>query len=311
MKIISIVTPCYNEEKNIEALYHAVKNELSNFPQYEYEHIFIDNASTDKTVQILKCIAQNDKRLKIIINTRNFGHIRSPFYAMLQAKGDAVIMMAADFQDPPSLIPEFISKWEQGYQIVIGVREKSQEFFFMSWIRNLFYLIIKKISEDVPQIPNYHGFGLYSRKVVDILKSIPDPNPYFRGLICEIGFEHFVVKYNREKRKSGKSKNNLYTLYDIAMLGIINYSKLPLRVSVFIGFIIAIISLAVSLFYLIYKLVFWERFIVGNAPIVIGLFFLGAVQLISIGIIGEYVGAIFTFVKQRPLVIEKERINFD
>jgi glycosyltransferase involved in cell wall biosynthesis len=309
MKLISVVTGCYNEEENIAEIYRQVKEVFGKLPQYQYEHIFIDNASKDRTVPILKEIAAKDKNVKIIINTRNFGHIRSPYYGLLQTKGDAVIAIAADLQNPPEMILDFIKKWEEGSKVVIGVKKKSQEFPLMSAIRNLFYNIIGKLSE-IEQIPNFTGFGLYDKKVIDILSSIDDPYPYFRGLISDIGFEMAKVEYVQPARKKGRSKNNFYSLYDLAMLGIINHSKVPLRIATMLGFLISLASILVATGYFIYKLIFWSSFSVGIAPLVIGFFFFASVQLFFIGILGEYIGSIHTQVLKRPLVIEKERINF-
>jgi len=310
MKLISIVTPCFNEELNVALLYQKVKDLFVKLPDYNYEHIFIDNSSTDSTVEILKGIACSDRHLKIIVNVRNFGHIRSPFYGLLQSKGDAVILVVADLQDPPDLIPEFIKYWESGFKIVVGTKTKSKERKGMYFVRNLFYKAITKISET-EQVSNFTGFGLYDKSFIDILRQVDEPYPYFRGLITELGFCRKEIPYTQPKREKGKTKNNFYTLYDIAMLGFINYSKLPLRLASFIGFGVSILSFIVALVYLVYKLLFWNSFSVGIAPLVIGIFFSGGVQLFFLGIIGEYIGAIYTQVKKRPLVIEKERINFD
>ena len=310
MKLISVVTPCYNEEENVNSIYNEVKNVFAKLPDYTYEHIFIDNASQDKTVSILKDIASKDKNVKIIVNSRNFGHIRSPYYGLLQANGDAVILMVADLQDPPLLINDFISKWEEGYKIVTGTKTKSNENRIVFLIRKMFYNTISRISE-ANQIKNFTGFGLYDRQFIEILRNLDEPYPYFRGLIAELGFCRIEIPYTQPKREKGKTKNNFYTLYDIAMLGFVNHSKLPLRLSSFIGFTVALLSLLIAVAYFVYKLVFWKDFQVGIAPLVIGIFFFGGVQLFFLGIIGEYIGAIFTSVKKRPLVVEKERINFD
>ncbi len=309
MKLISVVTPCYNEEENVEAIYKQVKEVFMKLPEYSYEHIFIDNASSDQTVSILKSLAKKDQNIKIIVNARNFGHIRSPYYGLLQAKGDAVISIVADLQDPPDLIFEFIKKWEDGYKVIVGVKKESEESPFFFAIRNLYYNLIGKISE-IPLVKNYTGFGLYDKFVIETLRKIDDPYPYFRGLICDLGFERAEIKYVQPVRKRGFTKNNLYTLYDIAMLGITNHSKIPLRLATFLGFVLAILSLIVAIIYFIYKLIMWENFAAGTAPLVIGLFFFTSVQLFFIGIIGEYIGAIHTQVLKRPLVVEKERINF-
>lgn len=310
MKKISVVTPCYNEEMNVEKLYSLVKNEFKNLRNYNYEHIFIDNSSTDNTVEILKSIAKKDKKVKIIVNARNFGHIKSPYYGLLQAKGDAAVLMVADLQDPPEMLKKFLQKWEEGFKIVIGVKNKSSENFMMFALRRLYYFLIKKFGEQ-EHISNFTGFGLYDKRIIDILKEMKEPYPYFRGMIAEIGFERCEVPYIQPKREQGKSKNNFYTLYDIGMLGFVNNSKIPLRIAAFIGFFVGAISFAFAVIYLIYKLLFWDRFQMGTAPIVIGLFFFSSVQLFFIGILGEYIGAIYTHIKNRPLVIEKERVNFD
>jgi glycosyltransferase involved in cell wall biosynthesis len=309
-KLITVLTPCYNEEENVEILYNKVKDIFEQLPQYNYEHIFIDNASTDKTVEILKRLAVSDKNLKIIVNARNFGYIRSPFHGLREAYGDAVIAMVADLQDPPELIPELLKKWEEGYKIVCPVKEKSRENPLMFLFRKTYYNTLSKFTEGSEQIKNFTGSGLYDKKFIDILRTIEDPYPYFRGLVSELGFDIATVFYTQPKRLHGKSKSDLYTLYDIGMLGFVNHSKLPLRLASFIGFGVALLSLAVALIYLIYKLVYWNSFSLGTAPLVIGLFFFSSVQLFFIGIIGEYIGAIHTQVRKRPLVIEKERINF-
>lgn len=306
---ISVVTHCYNEEGNVELLYKRVKEIIAELKDYDYEHIFIDNASADNTVKILKALASNDKNLKIIVNSRNFGHLRSPFYGLLQAQGDAVISVVADFQDPPELIKDFILKWRQGYKIVAGIKKHSRESRLVFATRKFFYNFIDAIS-DISLLKNFTGFGLYDRKIIEILREINDPYPYLRGLICDIGFEVCTIEYLQPRRKKGKTKNNFYTLYDLAMLGITNHSKLPLRLAALLGFIVAAVSFSVALVYLIYKIIFWQNFSVGTAPVVIGLFFFSAVQLFFIGIIGEYIGAIHTQILKRPLVIEKERINF-
>ena len=309
IKKITIVTPCFNEELNVELLYNRVKDIMLSLSQYTYQHIFIDNNSTDKTLDVLKHLAVKDKNLKIIANARNFGHIRSPYYAMLQADGDAVISLVSDLQDPPELIINFLNFWENGNKIVIGVKEKSDENVIMFSIRKMFYKLIDKISES-KQIRNFTGFGLYDKSFIDVLKQLNEPYPYFRGLVSEFGFDIAEVVYTQPNRFKGKTKNNFYTLYDMAMLGFVSYSKIPLRLASFIGFFVSFLSIFIALIYFIYKLFFWSNFQVGIAPLVIGFFFFGGIQLFFLGIIGEYISAIFTQVKNRPLVIEKERINF-
>jgi glycosyltransferase involved in cell wall biosynthesis len=308
-KCISIVTPCYNEEENVAELSAQVKRVFSGLPQYDYEHLFIDNASKDATVSVLRDVARSDPHVRVIVNTRNFGHIRSGYYGLLQARGDAVVSLVADLQDPPELIGEFLRKWEDGYKIVAGIKKDSRESAVMFSVRKLYYHLIGRLSE-IEQIKNFTGFGLYDRSVIDILRTIDDPYPYFRGLICDIGFEIARIEYTQPARKRGLTKHNFYALYDMAMLGITNHSKVPLRLAAMIGFGVSITSLVCALGYFIYKLLFWNSFSVGIAPLVIGLFFFSAVQLFFIGIIGEYIGSIHTQVLKRPLVIEKERINF-
>jgi len=307
-KLISIVTPCYNEEDNIEELCSRVEAVMASLP-YDYEHICIDNSSTDGTVIKLKSIASRDKRLKLIINARNFGHLRSPYYGLLQASGDACVLIASDLQDPPEMISEFVEKWEKGCKIVLAVKPESAESKVMFFIRKAYYRLISLISE-VPLVQNATGAGLFDRQVIDILRGIQDPYPYFRGLLCEIGFPIATVPFSQPKRLKGVTKNNFYTLYDLAMLGITNHSKIPLRLMAMSGFILAFLSLMVAFFFLIAKLFYWGSFELGTAPIVIGIFFFGAVQAFFIGILGEYVGSIHTKVRNMPLVIERERVNF-
>lgn len=310
MKLISIVTPCYNEEDNIREIYKQVKEAAGGLAGYAYEHIFIDNASKDNTVKILKTIAAGDKNVKIIVNSRNFGHIRSPYHGLLQARGDAAMIIAADFQDPPALIKEFVKKWEEGYKIVVGVKKQSRESSLMFAVRGFYYFLIEKLSE-IELIKNYTGFGLYDRVVIDLMRSMNDPYPYVRGIICEVGFEKAYIEYIQPARKKGVTKNNFYALYDLAMLGFVSHSKVPLRLASFVGFGTALLSVFCGMVYLIYKLIFWNTFSGGVAPLVIGMFFMGGVQLFFLGVIGEYVGSIHTQVLKRPLVVEKERINFE
>jgi len=309
VKTISIMTACYNEEENIRSVYEEVKKVFERLDGYACEHLFIDNASQDRTVSILKEITAEDTSVKVIVNTRNFGPIRSPYHAILQSTGDAVISLAADLQEPPSMIEDFVHKWEEGFKVVVAVKSQSEENPVMFGIRRLYYNLIER-SAETKQIKGFTGFGLYDREVVELLRTLHEPYPYFRGLITEMGFKTASIPFVQPKRKKGKAKINLYTLYDVAMLGFVNHSKVPLRMATFIGFSVSILSLLVAIGYFVYKLVFWDRFQVGMAPMVIGLFFFAAVQLFFIGIIGEYIGAIYTQVKNRPLVIEKERINF-
>lgn len=310
MKLISVVTGCFNEEENIDALCERIRAVFAGLPQYRYEHIIIDNCSTDRSVEKAKAIASRDHNVKLIVNARNFGHIRSPYYAMLQARGDAVIAMAADLQDPPEMIRDFLEQWESGYKVVVGVKTKSRESLPMSLVRRAYYRVIFRIA-DVKLIENFTGFGLYDRRVIDIVRGLDDPYPYFRGLIAEIGFEVARIPYTQPKRLRGITKSNFYTLYDLAMLGITSHSKVPIRLATMSGFALSVISMLISAVYLVLKLLFWEQFGFGLAPVLIGLFFFSSVQLFFIGLLGEYVASIHTHVMKRPLVVEKERVNFD
>lgn len=309
MKRISVITPCRNEQENVEKIYREVKAVFTSLKNYRYEHLFIDNASTDHTVPLLKALAEKDANVKVIVNTRNFGHIRSPYYAMLQAKGDAIISIAADLQDPPELIPKFIRQWEAGFKIVAGVKPSSKENFFMASIRRSYYHLIGRLAE-IQLIKNFTGFGLYDRHVIEILRKMDDSYPYFRGLISETGFTVAEIPYEQPTRKHGKTKNNFYTLYDMAILGITTHSKLPIRMATMGGFLLSMISLLFALFFLVLKLSMWSQFPIGIAPILICMFFFASVQLFFIGILGEYVLSIHTHTLKRPLVVERERINF-
>ena len=310
-KIISIASGCWNEVENIPLLYDRVRKVLAKFPEYDYEFVIEDNYSTDGTREILREIAAQDPKFKVIFNSRNFGHIRSPFNALLNTSGEAVVWMCSDLQEPPEVIENFIRQWEAGYKVVAGVRSGTKASFFLECLRSIYYKLLKKFSPEEELIERFTGFGLYDRCVIDALKKYHDPYPYFRGLVSEIGFKRTEVPFVQEKRKHGKTKNNFFTLYDMAMTGFVNHTKLPLRLAVFSGFFIAFLSMLAALGYLIYKCCNWNSFQVGMAPLVIGLFFFSAVQLIFIGVLGEYIGAIYTQVKNKPLVIEEERINFD
>jgi glycosyltransferase involved in cell wall biosynthesis len=309
MKSISILTPCFNEEENVEELCQRIRATMAGIEDIEYEHILIDNASTDRTVEILRQIVAQDARVKVIVNMRNYGHIRSPYYGLLQAKGDVVISMASDLQDPPELITDFIAKWKEGYKVVLGIKAKSEESWLFFALRSLYYKVLRSLT-DVELIEHFTGFGLYDQEVIDILRKLDDPYPYFRGLIADIGFPFAMIEFVQPLRKRGLTKNNFYTLYDMAMLGMTSYTKVPLRLATMFGFGAAVISFLVGMFYLVYKLANWKNFTLGVAPLVVGFFFFGAVQLFFLGMLGEYIGAIYTQILHRPLVIEKERINF-
>jgi len=310
MKKISIITGCFNEEQNLPVLYAQLMEVLEEVKdRFTYEIIIADNASMDRSPQILRELAAKDKNFKVIFNARNFGPDRSGYNATMQATGDAVVTMASDLQNPPAMIKDFIEKWEQGYKVVMAVKTGSKESFFIYLMRTLYYKLLAGLS-DVSLVSHFTGFGLYDRKVIDILRDLQDPYPYFRGLIADIGFEPAIIEFTQPARKFGKSKSNLLYLYEEAMLGITSYTKLPLRLATIIGFSTAGLSFLIGVFYLVYKLLFWSSFSVGTAPITIGLFFFASVQLIFLGIIGEYIAMIYVHVLGRPLVYEKERINF-
>ncbi|MEI8234675.1 MAG: glycosyltransferase family 2 protein [Verrucomicrobiota bacterium] len=306
---ISIVTPCYNEEGNVEELYRQVKAVVEGIPGYDFELIYIDNASKDGTVAILRRLAAEDKRVKVILNNRNFGHIRSPYHALLQAKGEAMIGMVSDLQDPPELIVDFVRQWEAGFKIVLGQKIGSDENGVMFSLRRLYYRLVNRLS-DVDLLENVTGTGLYDREVVEMLRSLDESYPYVRGLVAELGYPIARIPFNQPNRKSGITKNNWYTLYDMAMLGFTSHSKIPLRLAAMLGFAMSLLSFLAAIIYFIYKLLFWKSFPVGIAPAVIGLFLFSSVQLFFIGVIGEYIGAMHTKILSRPLVTEKERINF-
>ena len=308
-RLISIITPCYNEEDNIKELHLRITAVMATL-KYDYEHIFIDNASTDGTVSQIKDIAAADFRVKLIVNARNFGHIKSPYYGILQSRGDACILIASDLQDPPEMIIEFLKKWEEGYKTVLAVKPESEESSLMFFLRKTYYRFITRISE-VPLVQNATGAGLFDRVVVDILRDIQDPYPYFRGLLCEIGFPIATVPFKQPRRQRGVTKNNFYTLYDIAMLGITNHSKVPLRLMAMSGFLLSFLSLLVAFAFLVAKILYWDSFQLGTAPMLIGIFFFGAIQTFFIGVLGEYVASIHTQVRKMPLVVEIERVNFD
>lgn len=308
-KLISVITPCYNEEDNVRELASRIRAVFAELPGYDYEHILIDNASVDRTAELLRELASEDRRTKVILNTRNFGHIRSPYHAMLQGRGDAVIAMASDLQDPPEMIPEFIRKWEEGFKVVMGVKTESQESAAMFAVRKVYYGLSGKLSQ-VKLVHNFTGFGLYDQVVIEQLRHIDDPYPYFRGLVADLGYEAARIPFNQPRRKRGITKNNFFTLYDLAMLGVTNHSKVPLRLATMAGFLLSAVSLLIAVGYLFAKIFFWSQFALGFAPILIGFFFFMSVQLFFIGMIGEYVGAIHTQVQKRPHVIEKERLNF-
>lgn len=309
-KNISIISPCYNEEDNIEELYRRVCAVMADLPEYDFEYLFIDNASTDSTVEKLKEIAKGDPRVKLIVNNRNFGHIRSPYWGIMQTQGDATIYLASDLQDPPELIPQFLAGWEEGYQLVMAVKPVSEGNSLMHFLRRSYYNMLDGIS-DVPLTKDTTGFGLYDRKVIDQLREINDPYPYLRGLIDELGYSMKTIQFVQPRRIRGVTKNNFYTLYDIAMLGIVSHSMVPLRLASFLGLILGLFSMLGAILVLFGKLIWWDRFAAGLAPIGILMLMMFGLVMVFIGLLGEYIGAIHTYVRSRPIVIEKERVNFD
>ena len=309
-KVISIVTNCWNEVDNIPLFYDRCKSELAKFPEYDYEFIVEDNLSTDGTRDVLRKIAAEDKNFKVILNANNFGHIRSPFNCLLNSTGDAVFYLCSDLQEPPEMLSKFMEKYHEGYKVICGVRSDTHAGRIMEFMRDCYYRTLQKFSPGQRIIRKFTGFGLYDRCFIEALKKFNDPYPYFRGLVGEIGFKQCEVPFVQAAREHGSTKNNVFTLYDMAMTGFVHHSKLPLRLAIFCGFLIAFLSFLSAAGYLIYKLCNWHSFQVGIAPVVIGLFFFSSVQLIFIGVLGEYIGAIYTQVKNKPLVIEEERINF-
>jgi glycosyltransferase involved in cell wall biosynthesis len=304
------VTGCFNEEDNVILLYERVKKAFEQLPNYRLELTYIDNASTDKTVEQLRAIAAQDKRVKVIINTRNFGPIRSGYHAFIQAPGDAVVGLVSDLQEPPELIPEMVKRWENGAMIVMGVKTKSKENKIVYSLRTLYYRLLNYIT-GVELIEHFNGFGLYDQRVMTELRRLDDCYPYVRGLVSELGFKPSIIEFEQPKREHGKSKINLFALYDIAMLGLTTHSIAPMRIATISGLVLAFLNLMVALYYLIYKLVYWSSFDTGLAPLVIGMFVMFSVILVFIGLLGEYVHAALRQIQHRPLVIEKERINFD
>lgn len=311
MKKVSILIPCYNEEENVVPMSNAIRDMFEkNLPKYDYELLFIDNDSSDNTRPLLREICARNKHVKAIFNAKNFGQFNSPYYGMLQTSGDCVISMVCDFQDPVEMIPKYLEAWEEGYKIVIGIKTASKENKFMYALRSLYYSFVKKFS-DVEQIQHFTGSGLYDREFIEVLRKLKDPTPFLRGIVAELGFERKEIEYEQPKRRAGKTHNNFYTLYDAAMLSITSYTKIGLRLCTFIGAITGIISIIISIVYLILKLTNWYGFEAGMAPIIILISFLGAVQIFSIGFMGEYIMSMNKRIMNRPLVVEEERINFD
>lgn len=310
-KKISIMIPCYNEEENARPIYEAVRDELKkSCPEYDYEILFIDNKSQDHTRDILRALCEEDKHVKAIFNVKNFGQFNSPYYGLLQTSGNCVIPLCADFQDPVELIPVFVREWEKGYKIVIGRKTKSQESKLMYFLRGCYYKLIKKIS-SVEMIEQFTGFGLYDKSFIKVLRDLKDPTPFIRGIVAELGPERKEIEYTQPKRRAGKTSNNFYSLFDAAMLSFTSYTKVGMRVAEFAGFGIAILSFIFGLFYLVAKLLYWNSFVPGYAPTMIAVFFMGGVQLAFMGFLGEYILSINERIKNRPLVVEEERLNFE
>ena len=308
-KIITILMACFNEEENVDELYKRLLDSTNPLKQYEFRFLFIDNSSEDQTVQNLDAIAKRDHRVTIIVNNRNFGHIRSPYWGFLQSTGDATIAMASDLQDPPELVESFLKEWEMGWKVVLAVKPTSKTNPIIHFMRKAYYHLLSKIS-TTPIIKNTTGFGLYDRVVIDCIKEIGDPYPYLRGLISEIGFPIKTIKFDQPKRFAGGSSNNLYSLYDMAMLGLVNHSIIPIRIISFTGFLLSIICIIFSIYYLIMKLLNWSEYPLGFAPLAVGLFFIFGFMLVCLGMIGEYITSIHRFIRNIPVVTEKYRINY-
>ncbi|MBQ1536818.1 MAG: glycosyltransferase family 2 protein [Ruminococcus sp.] len=309
-KKISVMIPCYNEEENVRQICEAVRGIIKkDCPAYDYEILFIDNKSHDRTREILRELCREDKNVKAIFNVTNFGQFKSPYYGLLQTTGDCTIGMCCDFQDPPEMIPRFVREWEKGYKIVIGVKSKSKENPLLYLMRGFYYKTIRKLSR-CDQIEQFTGFGLYDKSFIQTLRELHDPQPFIRGIVAELGPERREIEYTQQKRRAGKTHNNFFSLYDGAMEGFTSYTKAGLRLATFIGFIVAGFSFLIGIVYLILKLLWWNDFSAGSAPATIGQFFLGGIQLAFMGFLGEYVMAINARVMNRPLVVEEERLNF-
>jgi dolichol-phosphate mannosyltransferase len=309
-KLISIISPCFNEQDNVRDLYSRVSKAIAAHPDYDFEFLLIDNASTDNTVEILREISAKDSRVKIIVNTRNFGHIRSPYWGIIQTAGDATIYLASDLQDPPELIADFIAEWERGWKIVLAIKPVTSTNPVMHFFRRCYYQFLDAISE-VPIVKDATGFGLYDKQVLDKIREINDPYPFLRGLICELGYPIKLLPFNQPRRTRGISKNNFYSLYDIALLGIVSHSMVPIRLASILGLALGVLSIVFAFVLLLAKLFFWHSIPLGYAPLGIGMLLIFGTLLFFIGIVGEYVGVIHTYVQKRPIVVEKERINFD
>lgn len=309
-KLISFVVPCFNEEGNVENISMAIiKLFDKELIKYDYEILFIDNDSKDRTRDIIRKICKKNKKVKAIFNVKNFGQFNSPYYGLLNATGDAVVSIAADFQEPVDVVPKFVKAWEEGYKIAIGVRKTSSDGFILRTLKKLYYNLISKFS-NIDQIKMFTGFGLYDKDFINILRKLDDPTPFFRGIVAELGYKRKEIPFEQVKRKKGKSSNNFYSLYDGAMLSFTSYTKIGLRVATFAGAIVFVISVVIAIIYLIMKLLWWHRFEAGMIPMLLGMLFLGSVQILFIGIVGEYVLAINQRTMKRPLVVEEERINF-
>ena len=309
MKKISVLTPTYNEEENIVMLCKKIKDEFKGL-NYDYEHVVIDNNSSDNTISIIKKLCQNDKNLKLIVNNKNYGHLNSPYYGLMQTSGDATILMASDFQDPPELISKYIKLWEKGHKVILAQKNQSDENFLIKNVRKFYYKFLSKISDTNLTI-NTTGAGLFDKSIIGLLRKIDDPIPYLRGLVCELEGDIKLLKFDQPKRILGKTKNNFFSLIDVGLLGLVKHSKIPLRLMVIFGMLASIVSILVSIVFLFYKLFYWDSFDLGVAPIIVGLFFISAIQIFLLGLLGEYISVLLSHTRKLPLVIEKERINFE
>ena len=311
MKKISVVIPCYNEEENVRPMGDTIRQIFKEqLPAYDYEILFIDNKSQDRTRAILREMCARDHHIKAIFNMKNFGQFNSPFYGLCQSDGDCTITLCADFQEPPENIPAMVRQWEQGHKVVAMIKTRSRESRIKYRIRSLYYKMIRRMS-NTPQIDHFTGYGLYDRSFIEIMRSLKDPTPFLRGIVAEYATDIVKIPYEQQERRAGKTKNNFFTLFDAAMLSFTSYTKGGLRLATFGGLICSALSFAIAIFYLIMKLIYWDRFIAGNAPVLIGMFFLGGVQLTFIGLLGEYIMSMNSRIINRPLVIEEERLNFD
>jgi len=308
-RLLSILTPTYNEESNVDELARRIRCVMEGLPHLDWEHIVIDNASVDSTVERVKRIIATDKRVRLIVNARNFGQLRSPCHGLIQARGDAVVILASDLQDPPELIPQLLEAWASGFPVVAAVKRGTEESFALRMVRRLYYVLLERVA-DVAIIRDFTGFGLYDRKVVERIREVPDAFPYLRGLVSDLGFAVARVPFDKPERKRGLTSNNLFSLYDVAMVGLTTHSRVPLRMASMTGFVLSMLSALVGSAYVGYKLLYWDQVPFGIAPLLMGMFFLGSVQLFFIGMLGEYLSIVHATTLRRPWVVERERVNW-